>query len=129
MDLWQDQFYRLAEQQPSVARGIRCLAWLRSVALQCIIAAQAGALPLFPSPGRSPTCWPRLRWRFALLVGRSDELARFAGITIRPRVFVEYRPRAILLRVTFLLVFTLLTPYDPSNDSVFIGGAVLVDRG
>jgi hypothetical protein len=56
-------------------------------------------------------------------------------ITIRPRVSMEYRARAKLLRVAFLLAqdsfpasLDITNPYDPSNDPVFIGGAMLVDR-
>lgn len=48
---------------------------------------------------------------------------------------MEYRARAKLLRVAFLLAqdsfpasLDITNPYDPSNDPVFIGGAMLVDR-
>ena len=77
-----------------------------------------------PGPGNSQNSHqPNLR-----SAGRSSELCKICWNYHKAQSVWNIAQGAKLLRVAFLLVLTLLTPYDPPNDSGFIGSAMLVDR-
>jgi hypothetical protein len=67
--------------------------------------------------------------------GRTIKTLQYLRITIIPRVFVGISRKSEIAQGSFPLAqgsfpasLAIITLYDPSNDAVFIGGAMLVDR-